>query len=342
MPTPGTADYYALPISQRKQDYDAAQWMSGGLQLVPMEAYFSPSETAYFQAQETAGMTGWQDEVKKKYPSFAPYMDNPEIAGILKKATDQKWPPEILQSNLEASVWWKSHSDAQRQWYLLNMTDQASALKSVQQQYLATFDKARMMGFNLTSGQLMALSTQALSSGWNDQQLTQNIINANTGSWDHGTAGVIRTQLKALNQAYLTPSADGLLDAATKEVLAGTATVDTYKDNLAKNAMTRYQDPGIREALTQGKTLRDFADPYFQQASQTLGLNPNDMNFSATKWQEGLDHVDPKTGQRRSMTMDEWDQHIKMDPKYGYDSSENGMNAAAGLVGSIRQKFGVA
>lgn len=343
MAAPGSKEFLALPIEQRRKQYihatQSVQAEGGDASSVPSEAYFTPAEVAYIQAAANAKMAPWMEEVKKKYPSQAAYLGNPEIAEILHKAITEKWSPDILKSNLEASNWWMSHSPQQRQWHLLNATDPAAALQSVQAQYTEIQSQAQSLGLNLDAGKLMTLSVQALSMGWTEQQLREQMVQMSGGDITHGTMGVTRSQLQGMANDYLLPMSDKSLDNWTRRITSGSATAETFKDQMSRTAMTRYQDPGIQTALERGMTIREFADPYVQMAAQTLGLNPNDVDLTQTKWSKALDHVDEK-GNRRAMSMDEWERSIKMNPMYGYDSSKNGIAEASQLVGQLRQQFG--
>lgn len=346
MTAPGTQAYYDLPAEQRRTDYANAVRnvvaTGGDKSEVPVEAYFTPAETSWIQAAATANLAPWMNEVKSKYPAQAPYLGNPEIAALLKQAVDEKWPPDVLQSHLEASQWWKSHSPQQRQWNLLNQTDPAAALQSVQGEFDAIRSSASNLGLRLSSGDMMTLAVQSLSLGWTQQQLNEHMVSAHQGGIAGGSMGVTRDQLKSIADDYLLPASDQTLDQWTKRIAAGNTTPDVFKDQMSRQAMSRYQDPGIKEALAHGMTIKDFADPYVQMAAQTLGMNPNDIDLLQTKWSQALDHVDDKNGVRRAMTMNEWEQKIKMDPTYGYDSSKNGIAEASQLVGQLRQQFGFA
>lgn len=347
MATPGTNDYYHLPIAQRKADYEhqIASAQKSGLEssAIPSEAYFTPAEVAYLQAASHANLQPWQTEVVKKYPAYAAYLNNPEIAAILHEAIQPQnmWAPDVLKSHLEASTWWLSHSPEQRSWAYLNMTDPAAALHSMQGQFQGIFNSARLLGLNLNTSQLMTLSVEALSMGWTQEQLTEHMISASRGPIRGGTMGATRDSIKAMADDYLLPMSDHNLDMWTKRIAAGTATPDVVKDQLSRQAMTRYTDPGIKEALKHGMTIREFADPYVQYAAQTLGVNPNDIDLSQPRWMSSIDHVG-SDGNRRAMTMDEWQQKIKLDPTYGYDRSRNGLAEAAQLVNSLKEQFGFA
>lgn len=344
MATPGSKEFLALPIEQRRKQYEHATQSvkaeGGDASSVPSEAYFTPAEVAYLQAAANANMAPWMEEVKKKFPSQAAYLNNPEIASILKQAIDGKWPPAVLQSNLEASQWWISHSPQQRQWHHLNATDPAAALQSVQAQYSEIMAQAQSLGLNLDAGKLMTLSVQSLAMGWTEQQLREQMVDMSGGDITHGSMGATRSSLQGIANDYLLPVSDNSLDKWTRRIASGTTTAEVFKDQMSRTAISRYQDPGIQTALERGMTIREFADPYVQMAAQTLGVNPNDVDLLETKWNSALDHVDEKTGDRRAMSMSEWEQRIKLNPVYGYDSSKNGIQEASQLVGQLREQFG--
>jgi hypothetical protein len=340
-PEPGTTAYYQLPVAQRQQEYDEVRRHSGG-NTVPIAMYFSAPEQTYIQTQSNKHLQGWQEEVKKKFPSQAAYLAVPEIANILHWATNAGFTAQETSNALTNSTWWKSHTPAQRQWFQLNTTDSTAAFQSVQQQYDAITHQAQGLGIHLDAKTKMELSTQTLAMGWDSQQLLDQILKQSRGvNLNAGSMGVTRQQLAGTADDYLIGVSNESLDTWTRRVAAGTESVDSFKAAMQRHAMGRYTDPGIRDTLTHGGTVRDFADSYVQQAAQTLGVNAKDIDLSQGKWRRPIDYTDPKTGHRRAMTMDEWERTIKMDPSYGYDHSKNGVAEAAQLAGQIRQKFGV-
>ena len=339
---PGSPEYYKLPVAQRAAEYNRVRqsMASRGEGTVPIEEYMTPMETQYLQGVDASRLAGWQKQAAKKFPLQSAYIKIPEIAHILHQATLNKQLPSITQQQLEASVWWKSHSDKQRSWHLLNAQDPASARDSVNEQMNTVLHQARSLGIHLTASQAMQLSIQALSLGWNDQQLLDATLE-NAGSRPStGQMGATRHELKSLTEQFALPVSGSSLDDWTTRISAGTEDLNSYRTHLAAQARSRYQDPGIHAALDQGHTVKEYWQPYAAMASQTLGLNENDIDLTSQQWRTPLDYRDDK-GNRRSMTLDEWERTIKTDKKYGYDTSKNGIGEAATLVNNLRSTFGV-
>jgi hypothetical protein len=243
-------------------------------------------------------------------------------------------------SVLETTNWWKTHSQNQRSWYSLNVSDPATALESVRQEANTILHSAQTMGVAMSGGQAQILATQSLQNGWDQTQLTDAILRGNEQGFTHGTLGATLDQLKGLADKYTVPVSQPGLQQWTNDIISGKSTQANFQDYLVRQAKSLYRDPNLQKALDEGMTVRDYADPYIQSASSLLGLNPNDVNLNDPKWNQALQFTDPQ-GNRRSMTLDEWATHVKMDPRYGYDYSMKGRADAATLVSSIRQEWGL-
>jgi hypothetical protein len=98
--------------------------------------------------------------------------------------------------------------------------------------------------------------------------------------------------------------------------------------------------PGLTAALDAGQTVDQYADPYKQIATQELNVNPADIQWTDPKWMKALNQVDPKTGARTSMSLDQWLSTLRTDPTYGYDQTNKAGQQAAQLATQLSQRFG--
>lgn len=341
-PLPGSAAYYKLPVAQRAAEYQRVRrdMASRGEGEVPMGEYMTPMEQKYLHGVDFSRLKGWQSETMKKFPLQSAYLKIPEIAALLHTAQNEKWLPSITQQKLEETIWWTSHSPAQRSWFLLNATDPGSAMRSVQEQMGTILHQASGLGIHLNAAQAMELAVQAQSLGWNEQELLNATLKNAGARPTTGQLGATRHDLKGLAEEYGLPMGDGALDDWTTKVTAGTESLESFKNHMSRQARSRFQDPGVHAALDQGQTVKDYWQPYAALAGQTLGLNENELDLNNTKWRKPLDFRDDK-GHRRSMTLDEWEREIKTNSTYGYDSSKNGIAEASQLVTQLRTAFGV-
>jgi hypothetical protein len=333
---PGTPAYYNLPQAQRIQAMNAAKAQTGGMEA--MLLYLTPAEYRFITAASLP-QGDWADQVRKDYPDQAPYLAVPELANIIHLATAAKWSPEKMLSALQATDWWTKRSATQRAFYLQNMSDPGTAAASVQQQANTILHSAQQLGVAMSGGQATILATQSLMNGWDPMQLTDQILRGNTQGYTHGTLGATKDQLAGQADKYTVPVSQHGLEQWTNNIISGRATQDSFNDYLIRQAKSLYRDPNLHKALDEGMTVKDYADPYIQSAAGLLGLNPNDIDLSQAKWNRALQFTDAN-GARRSMTLDEWNQNLRIDPIYGYDHSTKGKADAAQLIDAIRQKWG--
>jgi hypothetical protein len=58
------------------------------------------------------------------------------------------------------------------------------------------------------------------------------------------------------------------------------------------------------------------------------------------KWGKALMAVDLKTGQRRPMTLDEWNVTLRSDSRYGWENTSEAMDESAALVLNLARAMG--
>lgn len=337
-PEPGSPEYLKqVPLQQRLIDAKNMQGMLGG--NIPQLAFLTPDELRYFRALAVPD-EAWAQDAKKRFPDQAQYLDIPEIAAILRQAVDG-WTPDQVASALTQTNWWLTHTPEQRQWFILNNTDPASAMRSLQTQMQEIMVEASKFGVRLTTGNAMTLATLALSQGWTQQDLVDGILNYEKGGFNHGTLGATKDQLRGLTTDFMVGMSESGLDKWTRMIASGRSDLGTFKNEMAEKAKSMFQDKSLWDALDRGMTVRQFADPYLQTAAELLGLNPDDIDLKDAKWRESIDFFDPASKQRRAQTLSEWTANVKTNAKYGYDFSQHGINESAGLATSIRERFGV-
>jgi hypothetical protein len=174
---------------------------------------------------------------------------------------------------------------------------------------------------------------------WDDNQTRQFLGDAYHYDPDKaakGVAGDMTAQMKKISSDYLVPISDETLQSWSRNAISGRSTADDFRAYAEKQARSMF--PSLNDELDRGLTVQEIADPYRQQAAQILGIDPTQINFADSKWRSALDHRD-KDGKRSTMTLSDWTQQVRTDPRYGYDRTQNAVNEAASLVTSMRQIF---
>jgi hypothetical protein len=147
--------------------------------------------------------------------------------------------------------------------------------------------------------------------------------------------------IDALNKLagdFAVPMGQPAISKWIDNVVNGTATYDEFKQYLTDMSVGRY--PWLTNQIKGGQTVRQLLDPYLQIASSVLGINPDMAQMSDPKWMAALEMQDPKTGERRAMTLAEWQQYLRSQGSYGWGNGAQAHSQAADLVTAIGRAFG--
>lgn len=147
-----------------------------------------------------------------------------------------------------------------------------------------------------------------------------------------------KSQFKSMLGDYALDLADVTLEQWARKTLSGEVDESAFQGYLKEQAKSLF--PTLAAAIGDGFTVRQYGDVYAQRAAQRLGVAPESINFSDEKWRRALVRVDPKTGERKAMNLDEWDNEIRTNPIYGYDNSAEAIGQAASFAQQIGERFG--
>jgi len=244
---------------------------------------------------------------------------------------------------IDQSAWYKSHSTAQRTWQQLYANDPQEAQREIQQSSAAITAQAGSMGVALTQDQLNTLAINSNYYGWTPEELQYAIssyLPSNKAPTAGGAAEVNFQSMKATaTQTWGVPTSDAQIAQWTAQIAAGTQTVEGVTALLKQQATSLY--PTLADQFNRGFTFADATDPYKQIAQQYLGTPADQINFTDPKWMAAVNQVDPKTGQRTEMGLDQWTNYIRSQPQYGYQNTNQAKNEMVGLSNAAAKTLGV-
>jgi len=107
-----------------------------------------------------------------------------------------------------------------------------------------------------------------------------------------------------------------------------------YAKNTAKSLF-----PTLSSVIDSGVTVKQYADPYLEQASQTLEIPKESIDLRDPKYRKFLDRVGPD-GKHSAMALWEVQDLIKQDPVYGYDHTIGAQKEAADFTTQLLKTFG--
>lgn len=280
--------------------------------------------------------------IASNFPQMLWALSTPDLAPVITQAATNQWDAGRIQGALEATNWWKTHSQASRDWTQLAANDPAEAAKRVTDQILAVKGEATKLGLDLSEQQLESVADNALYYGQSTQEITQNIMGlANAKTFNTTSPGQIGTGLSDLKKVasdYMVPISDmSLLDWSGK---MATGQTDIAAFNAYMQAQAKSLYPSMAASIDQGITPRAYMDPYKQVTATMLGLNPASIDMMEPQYMRAVTQKDPKTGVPTAMSLYDWQQTLMSDPTYGYMKTQGAADRASSLAAGIAQMFG--
>lgn len=145
-------------------------------------------------------------------------------------------------------------------------------------------------------------------------------------------------QMLAAAAQYGVPLTEDGARSWAQKVVRGEVGPDDVQGFLRSQAKSLY--PGLAKQFDDGYTLEQIGASYRSLAAQRLGIAESEVRFSDPKWNRALNAVDPKTGERRALTLSEWETVLKTDDQYGYDNSREAITEAAQFADGLARMFG--
>lgn len=122
-----------------------------------------------------------------------------------------------------------------------------------------------------------------------------------------------------------------------QRVVRGELTKEALNQEMKNWAKAAY--PHLSQQIDQGFTLDDIFSQYKGIVSETLGINPAEMQLSDPKWSSLLQYAEPN-GTMRLPTAAEIGQKIRKDPVYGFADKQTGRDVAFAGISAISKAFG--
>lgn len=281
--------------------------------------------------------------IRTNYPSVWSLINQPGVRDVLRQAIEGNWPSSRTQVMLQQTPYYTQTSDTQRQWDILLATDPATARQRGDAMTLQVLHAAQTLGIQLDPTQQWDMVTNALRNSWGAQEINHALLfgAAFTGLQTTGQGDIAgaAANVKALASNYGVPLSDQSATQWALGIKDGVVTSDSLTAYFIEQAKSRF--PSLSAALDSGVTVKQYIDPYIQDAQQQLGVNPNDVNINDPKWSVMLDGARDDKGNPVAMSRDQWVSTLRTDPRYGYDQTSQGQLAATQLATGLSQKFGL-
>jgi len=159
-----------------------------------------------------------------------------------------------------------------------------------------------------------------------------------------GAVGVAQSDFAAIAADYGIPLPKDPKDLANFINGAIGMTGTTAEKEQAFTDYAKNQAKGIYHwmsgAIDAGVTVKNYLTPYATTIANTLGIAPDSIDWTDSKWNGVVAKKDP-TGVSVPQTLDQALATVKTDPRFGYDNTMKAKNDAYDLASSIKSMFGM-
>jgi hypothetical protein len=294
-------------------------------------------------------------KVQQQYPDLAWLLTIPDVAPLIIQAAQAGTDPTAFKAQFESTAWYQTHSDAVRTWIGLVYSNPGQAASDMQAEEADMSATLSSLGLSASPDQVMMLSQAALAQGWTDQQIKQHISQAiktnpdGTFSFTYGGitsggnqsgAGSLMASVDSIQAEagkYLVPLSTSTAQAFARAIAGGTMDAQGVDAYLQQQAMSLY--PTIAGAIKQGITPAQYVTPYKEVAAQLLGVSPDSIDMTQTKWNRALSQPGPD-GKPAAMSLYDWQQLVMKDPQYNYLQSINAKDRASSISQGLAELFG--
>lgn len=282
-----------------------------------------------------------QDWVRSNYGAMGAYLDHPEIGPILMRAGREAWTAERLTAQIQQTNFWKTTTDAQRQYDLLEKTDPATVTKNVDQMVVQINTLLSQEGAagQLSEARVRELATTLLRNGASQDDVPRQVLAevefVSSPMQPVGRLGTRMSEVKAKADQYLIPVSDQAAFDWAKQIETGQSGVEAFDEYAKQIAKAQYG--WMAERIDAGATVRQIADPIIQTLSQEWGVSG--ASLTAQDLAPTLAYDDGNT--TRVMNMSDAIKYARTDDRFWVDNAK-GEQEAARFVQQLASQFGKA
>jgi len=137
-------------------------------------------------------------------------------------------------------------------------------------------------------------------------------------------------------QLYAVPMSEGALQAIAKDATPEKA--KAFEEHVKTTAQGLY--PSLAPQIAAGIPTAHLLDPYRQVAKQMLGESFEPDFIADPKSAAALaGRIDEKTGRPTLMSLDQWKQHIKSHPGFGWDTTPAAHEQIGQVIKALHESF---
>ena len=211
----------------------------------------------------------------------------------------------------------------------LNNPDVAASAQSLANIVRSVQRTATRYGISLSDAQAKNLAAQSIQQGWDAATLNEEVARKGRVAGTTGEAAKAIDDLREYANAYGIKYNDDWYANATKAVLEGRESLETFQNTIRDIAKSRYG--GFATQIDAGLTTKQAASPYIQSMASILELDPNAVNLDDPTIAKALTGVNEQ-GTPTVMPLWQFERELKKDSRWRYTK-----NAQDELLGTGMQ-----
>lgn len=280
-----------------------------------------------------AGQPPTREAIKQyvldNYPQMAWALADKELGPILEKAAKEKWSPGRFEGALLKTKWYKTQTEAERNWAVLIHRDPKTANTQLMSAMQMVTTIASQVGATLAPAEISKIALSAAQSGWDDGRVTAEVARRTRYKEDiGGTVGGLADKLLGVARGdYMTAISPQTAFRWAQKIMTGEASEDGFMVYIRDAAKSKF--PTLVKMINDGNSVKDIVNPYIEQTAQLLEVAPQNVNMWDPRFAKMIDQVDGQ-GNRRMMSLDEAAQHVRQTREWKGTKNAEDMAASFG------------
>jgi hypothetical protein len=217
----------------------------------------------------------------------------------------------------------------------LNNPDIAASAQSLSNIVRSVQRTAIKYGIKLSDREIKNIATQAVQQGWDAATLAEEVARKGRLEGTTGEAAKAIDDLREYANAYGIQYNDDWYANATKAVLEGRESLDTFQNTIRDTAKSRYG--GFAGQIDAGLTTKQAASPYIQSMASILEIDPNSIGLNDPTLTKALTAVNEQ-GAPTVVPLWQFERDLKNDERYKY--TKNAQNEYIGTGYEVLRTLG--
>lgn len=275
--------------------------------------------------------------IQREFGDWMWLLNDPEVGNVLMKSAYAGEESDQMMTRLKGTQWWRSRSDAQREYDWLMHTDPGEFERRRQENAAKIGDMVKSLG--LTS-EINAdwFAGFAMRQGFSPEQMMDYLVDT-IDMQTVGRPGAAQTIFQGARQTgldYFLKIDDTSLLNNTKAILKGERSLDDFRASMREQAKKRYAH--LAQAIDKGQTLNEYFADARARIAQMLETPYDSIDLVGGRYNAIVSKRDPETGKTREMTQYEIEDLVRSDNRWQY--TDNARRQAASLGNAIGSIFG--